>query len=116
MDVLRVPRKGDTPLDERPIEQLTLRGLFGNAEWLVRELNEHLEQSFLPRIRAVEQVVQSHAKPAERAEIPDSTVRSRMAAMLGSDDYSQKLFSQLENHLTAIDERSRQAVQSRESP
>lgn len=101
-------------MDERPIDQLTLRDLFGNTEWLVRELGEHLEQSFLPKIRAVEQMVQSHAKPAEMEETPDSTVRSRVAAMLGSDDYSQKLFSQLESHLAAIDERARQAVQQRE--
>lgn len=102
-------------MDERPIEQLTLRGLFGNAEWLMRELDEHLEQSFLPRIRALDQVVQSHANPGERDEIPDTTVRSRVAAMLASDDFSQKLVLQLENHLTAIDERGRHAIQQRET-
>jgi hypothetical protein len=115
MNVLRVPRKGDTQVDERPIEQLTLRDLFGNSEWLIRELSEHLEQSFLPRIRAVDQLVQSHSRPAERNEIPDSTVRSRVAAMLASDDFSQKLFSKLEAHLTAIDERSQRAVQQQET-
>lgn len=115
MGVLRVPRKGDTQVDERPIEQLTLRGLFGNAEWLVRELSEHLEQSFLPRIRAVDQLVQSHAKPAVRDEVPDSTVRSGVAAMLGSDDFSQKLFTQMESHLAAIEERAQRAVQQRET-
>jgi hypothetical protein len=103
-------------LDERPIEQLTLRELFGNTEWLVRELNEHLEQSFLPRVRTVIEVVSSFDKPAERDEIADSTVRSRMAALLASDDYSQKLISRLEQHFSAIDEKARRAVEQRDAP
>jgi len=100
-------------VDDRPVEQLTLRELFSNAEWLSRELNEHLEQAFLPRLRAVEDVVKSYANPAERDEIADSSVRSRMAALIGSDDYSQKLISRLERHLLAIEEGAQRAVLQR---
>ena len=100
-------------MDDRPIEKLTLRELFTNAEGLVRELNEHLEQQFLPRLRAVDELVRSHAKPEERKEIADSTVRSRMAALLDSDDFSQKLYSRLERHLVAIDQGAAQAIQGR---
>jgi hypothetical protein len=100
-------------VDERPVEQLTLRELFSNAEWLVRESTEHLEQSFLPRIRAVEELVRSYAKAPERNEIADSTVRSRMAALLGSDDFSQTLFSRLERHLQAIEQGAERAVEQR---
>lgn len=100
-------------MDDRPIEQLTLRELFGNAEWLLRELNEHLEQAFRPRIRAVDDVVRSFANPADRDEIADSTVRSRMAALIGSDDYSQKLISRLERLLHAIEEGGQRAALQR---
>ncbi|HTI50812.1 MAG TPA: hypothetical protein VL475_07670 [Planctomycetaceae bacterium] len=101
-------------MDERPIEQLTLRELFGGSERLVRELTEHLEQSFLPRLRAADDLVRSYNKPAERNEIPDTTVRSRIAALLGSDDFSQRLFTRLERHLTAIDDGAKRAVSQRD--
>lgn len=100
-------------MDDRPIAQLTLRELFTNAEGLVRELNEHLDQSFLPRLRAADEVVRTHAKVDERNDIADSTVRSRMAALFESDDFSQKLFSRLEQHLVAIDQGAAQAIQGR---
>lgn len=102
-------------MDQRPIEQLTLRDLLSNAEWLVRETIQHLEQSFLPRARTAEDLVRSYNIPAERREISDSTVRSRMAALLGSDDYSQTMFSRLEQHLAAIDERAQRAIQQRDT-
>lgn len=98
---------------ERPIEQMTLRDLFGDAEWLLRELDEHLEQAFRPRVRAVEEVVRSHATPAERDEIPDSTVRSRMAALISSDDFSQQRISRLERLLHAIEEGGQRAILQR---
>jgi hypothetical protein len=100
-------------VDDRPIEQLTLRELFGNAESLLRELNEHLEQAFRPRIRAVDEVVRSFANPADRDEIADSTVRSRMAALIGSDDFSQTLISRLERLLRAIEEGGQRAALQR---
>jgi hypothetical protein len=102
-------------VDDRPIEQLTLRELFGGSERLVRELTEHLEQSFLPKLHAAVDVVQSHSRAAERDEIPDSSVRSRMAALLASDDFSQKLFDRLDRHLTAIDDGAKRAVSQRDT-
>lgn len=101
-------------MDERPIEQMTLRDLFGSSDRLVRELTEHLEQSFLPRMRAAAEAVRSYNQAAERDEIPDSTVRSRIAALLASDDFSQHLFDRLERHLAAIDEGAKRAVSTRD--
>lgn len=98
-------------MDKRPIEQLTLREMFTDVEFLVRELTEHLEQSFLPSIRSVEELVRPQSRSAN--EIPDSTVRSRMKALLGSDDFTQALFSQLESYLKAIQEGAKKAVQER---
>lgn len=98
---------------ERPIEQLTLRELFTNAEWVVRELTEHLEQSFHPKLQALQEMVKSYAKAEERDQTPDSTVRTQVAAVLSSDDFSAALFEKLEKHLEAIDERSRQAAKEK---
>ena len=94
---------------ERPVEQLTLRDMFTNAEWLVRDLAAHLNQAFRPKSRALIELVQTRI-PEERDAIPDSTVRSNMAAILSSDDYSQTLFQKLDRYLAAIDERAEGAI------
>ena len=96
-------------MTERPIEQLTLRDMFTNAEWLLRDVVAHLNQAFRPKSRAVIELVQVRL-PEERDAIPDSTVRSQMATLLASDDYSQKLFQKLDSYLAAIDERAQGAI------
>jgi hypothetical protein len=98
---------------ERPIEQLTLREMFTNAESLIRDLKDHLQKSFHPKSRAVEQVVRSYNIPSERDAIPDSTIRHHVAEMLGSDDYSESLIKKLDQYLEAIESRSREAISSK---
>jgi hypothetical protein len=97
---------------ERPVEQLTLRDMFTNAEWLVRDLAAHLNQAFRPKSRALIELVETRS-PEERDAIPDSTVRSNMAAILSSDDYSQTLFQKLDRYLAAIDERAEGAIKAK---
>jgi hypothetical protein len=95
---------------ERPIDQLTLRDLFTNAEWLIRDLTEHLRQSFHPKSQALDELVRSFQVPEERDAIADTAVRTQAAALLESDEYSQALFEKLDKYLTAIDERSHAAI------
>lgn len=95
---------------ERPIDQLTLRDMFSNAEWLIRDLSEHLKQSFHPKSRALGELVRSFRIPDERNAIADTAVRTHVAALLGSDDYSQTLIQKLDNYLKAIEERSQEAL------
>lgn len=80
---------------------------------LVRELIEHLEQSFHPKLRALEEVVRSHKTPEERNQIGDSTVRNQVASVLESDDFSQKLLQRLDGCLEAIHKGSQQALRER---
>lgn len=98
---------------ERPIEQLTLREIFTNAESLIRDLQDHLQNSFQPKSRAVEDLVRSHNIASERDAIADSTVRHHVAEMLGSDDYSETLIRKLDQYLAAIEERAREAIHSK---
>ena len=95
---------------ERPIEQLTLREMFTNAESLVRDLEDHLQKSFHPKSRAVVELVRSHNIPSERDAIPDSTIRQQVAELHSSDDYSETLIKELDQYLTAIEDRSREAI------
>ncbi|HLJ09758.1 MAG TPA: hypothetical protein VKU82_01145 [Planctomycetaceae bacterium] len=100
---------------DRPVEQQTLREIFANAEWMIRDLTEHLKQSFYPRIRSLAPLVATHDRPAERDDIPDSSVRTHVAALLSSDDYSQTIFQKLEVYLSAIEHRSQAALQTKSS-
>jgi len=95
---------------ERPIEQLTLREMFTNAESLIRDLEDHLQKSFHPKSRAAHELVRSHNIPAARDAIPDSVVRHHVATLLSSDDYSESLLNKLDLYLTAIEERSHAAI------
>ncbi|MFN0053416.1 MAG: hypothetical protein ACKV0T_14630 [Planctomycetales bacterium] len=97
---------------DRPIEQLTLRELFTNTEWLMRELSEHLEQSYAPRARSAQESVRSFDRAEERSEIPDATIRAGMSLLLRSDEFSQQLFTRLGDHLTAIEKKSELALHS----
>lgn len=98
---------------DRPIDQLTLRDMFSNTEWLIRDLNEHLKQSFHPKARALGDLVRSYKIPEERNAIADTAVRTHVAALFSSDDYSQTLIQKLDRYLTAIEERSQEALSSK---
>jgi hypothetical protein len=104
--------RGPTMAD-RPIEQLTLRDIFSETEWLIRELSEHLKQSFHPKTRSLGELVRSYKIPDERNLIADSAVRTKAAALIANDDYSQTLIQKLDRCLTAIEERSQEALSSK---
>ncbi len=95
---------------ERPIDQMTLREMFTNAESLLRDLVEHLDKSFHPKLRILAESVRSYNIPDERDEIHDSTIRTHVSTLLGSDDYSQAFFQKLDRYLQAIAERSQLAI------
>jgi hypothetical protein len=95
---------------DRPIDQLSLRDLFTNAEWLIRDLSEHLKRSFQPKSQALAELVSPDITPEQREAIADTAVRSQAAALLTSDDYSQTLLDKLDRYLTGIDERSQAAI------
>jgi hypothetical protein len=106
---MRLPESGFAAMSERPYEQLSLRDLFTSAELLIREVVEHLEQSFLPKVHSVEEVVRP-GTARDREEIADSTIRIRVGSLLESDDYTRILMNKLEQCLSTIQVRSRVAV------
>lgn len=95
---------------ERAIDQLTLREMFSDAEGVVRDLSEHLHHNFHHKMRIVGGLVRSYKIPDERNSIADTAVRTEVAALLASDDYSQTLFQKLDRYLKAIEERSQSAI------
>jgi hypothetical protein len=105
-----IPSKGLNPLSERPLDQLTLRELFTETEMVVRELVEHLEQSFHPQLRSLDELIRIRKTPRDRSQTSDSSVRNQVAAVLESDDFSQKLLHRLDGCLAAIREGAHRAL------
>lgn len=92
---------------------LPLRELFTLSERLSRELMEHLEQSFMPRVNDLERQVRGYGNAAERTAISDVAVRNSAASVIKSADFANSLFNKLRTHLQAIEDGTR-AVLSNE--
>ena len=80
------------------IRQLPLRDKFTTAERLTRELIDHLEQGFLPRIQQLRRV----CRKDEDDGVTDKTVRHECTQVIESDRFTQKLSSDLQELLDAI--------------
>jgi len=86
---------------ERPVEQLTLREVFTHGERIARELIEHLEQGFLPKVRKLQGLI-GPAAGASNETVPDISVRSQAAELLESDAFTQELVARLNKFLGAM--------------
>jgi hypothetical protein len=87
-------------MSDRPLDQMPLRDLFSHAEHQARDLAEHLDQSFLPKLYALDELV--HPKPGAE-EVGDFTVRSRASQVLESDDFTRQLLDKMQDYLNAIE-------------
>ena len=98
---------------ERPVDQLTLREMFTGAEALLRDLEDHLRNSFLTRFREIQELAGSYTQVELCESIPDRTIRHHVAELLGSDDYAESLIKKLDQYLAAIAVRSQEAIESK---
>ena len=96
----------------RSTQQMTLRELVTESERLSRELEDHLVQSLLPRIKNLRRVTSSFASPVDRDQIPDSTVRTTATSLLESDAFARQLFDTLQEHLKAAEQAGQRIAQS----
>jgi hypothetical protein len=94
-------------VDDRSPANLPLRELFTQAERLNREVIEHLEQSFMPRVNDLERLVRGFSNAAERTAISDVAIRNAAASVIKSDEFAQKLYKKMQAHVLAIHEGTR---------
>lgn len=88
---------------DRPVESLTLREKLIDAEKLTRELVEHLERGFIPKVHQLRRTARRATSPEHQAEITDRTIRSSVDQVLKSDDYTRQLSERAVSLLNAID-------------
>ena len=87
---------------ERPIEQQTLREMLTNSERLARELIEHLEQGFLPKVQRLNELLHV-PEDAEGGMVRDVTIRTQATTVLETDQFSQEMIEKMEQYLAALD-------------
>jgi len=88
---------------DRPVGQLTLREKFKGAEKLSRELTEHLEQGFIPKVHELMRLVEPLRTGGFATDVQDVTVRNHSSSALESEKYTDTLCEKLEEHCNAID-------------
>ena len=84
------------------IDQLTLREKLRDAAHVARELIEHLELGFVPKVHELRKLSRQHDPASGLPPVADVTIRSYVSAVLESDRFSAGLNDNLENYLNSI--------------
>lgn len=82
---------------------MTLREKFTESEHLLRELIEHIEHGFIPKVRHLENMVRPTETQPFDESIADSAVHHSVDDLLETDDFSQQLYEKLERYLASIE-------------
>jgi len=87
------------------LKNVPLHSVCKEAERLTHELIEHLEQNLVPRTREVHELVKPDSPfNASGAGVQDVTVRSQVATLLESQEFTERLFLKTREYLETIDE------------
>lgn len=94
---MEVARNPDTvPLAER----------FQVAQHLIRELDEHLRQAFLPKLSEL----RAASKVDDVNEVSDQEIFDKLTAVIQADDFSAKIFGRLFRYLDSIGRDSKEVL------
>ncbi len=83
-------------------EGLTIREKVTEADRLLREAIDHLDNGFIPRARALGRSLQEHGDNARA--LSDVSVRQRTAELIELNRFSDTLYEKLGGLLQAIDQ------------
>ena len=92
------------------IQNQTLRERLTEAERLTRELADHVNQGFLPKLSELRRVVKHQEGRPSQDEATDTTVRTYADGVFESDDFTQQLYDKLAAYLNSIDSEVRRMV------
>lgn len=80
----------------------TLREKCRDANRVVREIIDHLENGVLPKIHNLRKLVRPREQGFDPSSVRDVTIRTHAAAILEAEQYSIKLDEESKALLTAI--------------
>ncbi|GAB4138079.1 MAG: hypothetical protein Tsb009_05990 [Planctomycetaceae bacterium] len=88
---------------DRPVDELTLREVFTEAERHSREMIDHLEKGFLPKSHSVLKLVRNEGTEPELGDVEDITIYNTAERLLKSEEFSEQIYSRLETLMIRID-------------
>ena len=80
---------------DKSIEGMTLQDKVKKTDVLVREIMEHLELGFLPKIKSLQKISRVGRSQSQLEEIGDLTLRNHVAQVLESEQFTEELFEKL---------------------
>lgn len=86
----------------RSTEGKTLRDRCRDANRVVREVIDHLENSFLPKVSSLRKLARSREQAFDPSSVRDVTIRTHAAAILEAEQYSIKLEEESKRLLSII--------------
>lgn len=86
----------------RSIDGKTLRDKCRDANRVVREIIDHLENGILPKLNSLKKLARSREQGFDPSSVRDVTIRTHAAAILEAEQYSIKLDEESKALLSAI--------------
>lgn len=86
----------------RSLEGVTLREKCRDANRVIREVMDHLENSFLPKVQALRKLARVREPSFDPSAVRDVTIRTHAAAILEAEQYTIKLDEESKQLLSAI--------------
>ena len=90
---------------EKRVEDMPLRDVFTEAEQLVRDLVDHLENGFLPKAIGLKELVAISEQGIGSDDVHDVTVRNQSAQLLERARFADKLYLRFDECVEAIDQK-----------
>lgn len=81
---------------------MTLQERIKSADYLARELSEHLRQAYIPKLTAL----RSAAKVLDPDQVSDRQIFDRAVAVLEAEEFTAEIHDKLHDHMTRIIQQS----------
>jgi len=88
---------------DHSIESMTLHEKVKKTEVLVRELIEHMELGFLPKLKSLQKISRVGSSRSQLEEIADLTIRNHVSQVLESEQFTESLFEKLSSLTNALE-------------
>ena len=86
----------------RSLDDLTIRDKCREAQRVIRELIDHLDQAFLPKVKNLRKLARAQEPGYNPAAVRDVTIRAQAAGLLEAEQYTIKLDEESRQFLTAL--------------
>ena len=86
----------------RPLDDLTLRDKCREAQRIVREMIDHLDQALLPKVKNLRKLARAREAGYDPASVRDVTIRAQAASLLDAAQYLIKLDDESKLFLNAL--------------